>query len=360
LEAVATWPARALAGRTSLAARPVAPPVSARPPAGWRLRAAAVRNLGHRVAAGVTEERWTVGVVDAPAERLLRGMPHDRVRWLDPPAGGFIADPMALPDDGDGGSSPPTLLAEAYWFGERRGKIVALDAVAGAERRAAPEVVVDRPWHLSYPHLFRHDGETYCLPEQWQARRVQLLRAERFPDRWVDGPVLLDGYAGVDATLHHDGQRFWLFCADEDDLPNARLSLFHSEELERGWRPHPWNPVRCDLRNTRPAGPLFRADGALWRPAQDCTETYGGAVVLNRVVELTPDRFREEPGVRLAPDPAGPYPDGLHTFCPAGPVTLVDGKRHFVAPGRLVTRARAVWRRRRRAERASRSPGEPA
>ncbi len=55
------------------------------------------------------------------------------MRWLDPPEGGFIADPMALPDDGDGGSSPPTLLAEAYWFGERRGKIVALDAAGGRQ-----------------------------------------------------------------------------------------------------------------------------------------------------------------------------------------------------------------------------------
>jgi hypothetical protein len=38
---------------------------------------------------------------------------------------------------------------------------------------------------------------------------------------------------------------------------------------------------------------------------------------------------------RIAPDPNGPYPDGLHTLCGAGAVTIIDGKRHFAAPKRL-------------------------
>lgn len=281
-----------------------------------------------------------MGVVAAPAHELVHGLAHDRVRWLEAPAGAFLADPMTLTDGEAGG----TLLAELYWHRERRGKIVALDVNA-----PEPVVVLERAWHLSYPFLFEHEGQTYCLPEMWEARRVQLFRAEPFPSRWIDGPILLDDFAGVDATLHHDGERFWLFCADRDDSPEAKLWLFHSRDLERGWQPHPWNPIRCDLRGSRPAGPLFTDGATLWRPAQDCTTTYGGAVVINRVLELTPTRYREEAVTRLEPDRAGPYPDGLHTFCAAGPMTLIDGKRHFVAPSGLLSLATVMWRGLRRA-----------
>jgi hypothetical protein len=291
------------------------------------------------MARAALDEQWAIGVLDAPAAALLRGIPPERVRWLDPLPRGFLADPMALTD----GSTTPSLLAEAYWFGERRGKIVALTSGQVSKGCA---IVLDRPWHLSYPFLWREGSRIWCLPEMAEAGRVQLFRADPFPYRWVEGPVLLENFAGIDATLHHDGTRYWLFAGNLTEMPNGKLFLFHSERLETGWEPHPWNPVRCDLRNGRPAGPLFEHEGALFRPAQDCSDTYGGALVLNRIVELSPHAFREEAFVRLAPDPKGPYPDGLHTFCAAGPVTIIDGKRHFPSLSRLLARMRKLLHRR--------------
>ena len=88
------------------------------------------------------------------------------------------------------------------------------------------------------------------------------------------------------------------------------------------------NPVKCDLRSSRPAGPLFAHEGALYRPAQDGSITYGGAVAVNRVVTLTPTEFAEETINVLRPEPSGPFPHGLHTLTGVGGVTLVDGKRH--------------------------------
>jgi hypothetical protein len=68
----------------------------------------------------------------------------------------------------------------------------------------------------------------------------------------------------------------------------------------------------------------------LIRPAQDCSKTSGGAVVLNVVDRLTEDSFNEHPLRQLLPDRA--YPHGIHTICPAGNHTLVDGKRWDVHP----------------------------
>jgi hypothetical protein len=182
--------------------------------------------------------------------------------------------------------------------------------------------------HASYPQLLEHDGAIYCIPETLAQRRVQLYRADPFPSRWIPDAVLLDDFAGADATVHfHDG-RWWLFAGNHDDQDETKLYIFHAMDLRGPWLPHAANPVKCDLRSARPAGPLFTAADELYRPAQDCSVTYGGAVVVNRVEKLTPHEFLERPVKRLRPAPQGPYPDGLHTLSAAGNVTLVDGKRH--------------------------------
>jgi hypothetical protein len=82
-------------------------------------------------------------------------------------------------------------------------------------------------------------------------------------------------------------------------------------------------------------------DGKLYRPAQDCTRTYGGRVVLHEITALDRTSFEEEQVAVVEPDPAGPYPLGLHTFSPLGQAAFIDGKRSGLSPwllGRNVRR----------------------
>jgi hypothetical protein len=67
-------------------------------------------------------------------------------------------------------------------------------------------------------------------------------------------------------------------------------------------------------------------------------------VILHAIRHLDPSRFTEEPIRRLDPV-SGPYPHGLHTLCPAGPVTFIDGKRLTpdVAGLPMRLRARFPW-----------------
>ena len=336
LDIVADWPARVLRGwRSSGKVRAYrAGGVAPRRAARWTGWMSLARCFVDEMARATREEQWALGYANATAGELLGGLRQETVRWAEPLDGGYLADPMVVPD----GTSTPTVLAEAYWFRERKGKIVAL-----RNGKSDASIVIDRPWHLSYPFLWREGGEIWCIPEMAQAGRIQLFRAEAFPDRWAEGPVLVDVFAGIDPTLHHDGERYWLFAGNARDLPNARLYLFYSQQLDGPWQRHPWNPIRCDLRNSRSAGPLFMHEGQLFRPAQDCSSVYGGAVVLNRVHELSPNAFHEEAAVRLEPDAQGPYPDGLHTFCAAGPVTIIDGKRYVRTFSTLPAKVREFW-----------------
>ena len=331
LEAGSRWPARMLAHLVRGGAAPSAtavelPQGSPASPIGLRARlpAALIRNLGQRARERLTRERWRIGIIERPIAQVAREFNPAAIRWLEVPCDGFLADPFGLVGP-DGGL---TILAEAYAWKERRGHIGAIERSRdGGLALRATSLSFDN--HLSYPQLIEHQGEIYCLPENAARGCVQLFRAVDFPGWWVPDRVLLEGFAGADSTVVRYRDRWWMFSCNHADHDQAKLFIFHSPALRGPWTAHALNPVKCDLRSSRPAGtPFVGEDGALYRPAQDCSQVYGGALAINRIERLTAEEFEEEVVAHLRPDPAGPCPDGLHTLSAAGEVTLVDGKRH--------------------------------
>lgn len=296
-------------------------------------------------------EKWNVGAVPQSAASIVAHGLTTPVHWLPPPSSwAFLADPACRlrPDGG------LEILAERldYWTG--RGEIWhALVPAGAAPTTALFAPLFQLPVHLSYPFPFIADDGGACLTaESWEAQGALLWREG--DDGWSYGGRLFDGRPVVDPTLWRDADRWWLFCTFQDDAPNRKLFLFHAPAPTGPWIPHRRNPVVDDPASARPAGPLFRADGVLVRPSQDCSRTYGGAVVLNAVTCLDPDEYREEPIRRLRPSP--PYSSGLHTFCPAGDWTLVDGKFWRFHPLEAV-RKMVVPIRRRLAERRKEKTG---
>lgn len=335
LEAASRWPAQALLEAVRRGTAPTGSEVAlaartrgTRWSLAARLAAALLRNIGRRVRQELARERWRIGIIEQPIGRLLHGFDPATIRWLEVPFEGFLADPFGRA--GPGGTL--TMLVEAFPWKERRGRIAALERHGDGSLEISP-TSLSFDSHLSYPQIIEHDGEIYCIPESCAQQRVQLFRAVEFPARWVRDSVLLEGFAGADSTVIRHQGRWWMFTCDHADQDEAKLFIFYSAELRGPWQPHAMNPVKCDLRSSRPAGTPFVADdGALYRPAQDCTRVYGGALVINRVTRLTPDEFAEEVAAHLRPDPEGPCPDGLHTLSAVGGLTLVDGKRYEPQP----------------------------
>lgn len=268
-------------------------------------------------------EDWNIGVIGQTAADIVRRGICEPVRWLERPSRWqMLADPSCClrPDGG------LTLYAEAMDHRVGRGEIWAAEIPPGAAPgEASFQPLLAAPVHLSYPFPFIDDAGRACLTaEAWRAGEAPLWR--RDDTGWRLGPPLLSGLPLVDPTLWRGPDRWWLFCTLEDDAPQAHLYIFYADRVAGPWQPHKANPVKRDPGSSRPAGPLFMVDDMLIRPAQDCSRTYGGAVVLNAVTRLDPQGFEEEPCRRLEPV-RGPFSRGLHTFCPAGAVTLIDGKR---------------------------------
>jgi len=132
----------------------------------------------------------------------------------------------------------------------------------------------------------------------------------------------------VDPTfLQHEG-RWWLLHTEYRERDgNLTLHGYHADTLAGPWTAHALNPLKSDLTSARPAGRPFTLGGCLYRPAQDCSQTYGGAVTVMRVETLSPTTFRETPVLRLNPDPRSPYPDGRHHLVVDGARVYLDGKK---------------------------------
>ena len=233
----------------------------------------------------------------------------------------FYADPFVLEHGGRN-----FIFFEEYSYRQGKGVISVLEmdehGPVGAARR-----VLERPYHLSYPFLFAHEGEIYLLPETFATRRVELYRAVSFPERWELAAVLQEGLAAADTTLWIENGVFYFFTsiAEKGASENNFLHLFCADSLTGPWHPHPENPLKDDVRSSRGAGKLFRRRGTLIRPAQDCSVRYGYACQLNEVKVLSPERYWEAPLSRIEPDWM-PGLIGTHTINSNDWIEVIDGQ----------------------------------
>jgi hypothetical protein len=331
LAETARWPtvlAAALASGAALAAEPAGP---VRPPAkraGALTRTRFAAALGRRVGAAVLTallevDEWNVGFAEGDHARLLSGEPLE-VRWLPQPAPlTYIADPFVVERDG-----VRALFVETFDYRDERGAIEAI-VLGEGDRIVSRTRAIELPTHLSYPYPVEIDGTLYLMPENCAGGEVALYRCTRFPDRWEREAALFAGLDLVDTTLFPHEGRWWAFGTRYSRGSTLALHAFHAESPRGPWTPHALNPIVVDVGCARPAGQPFSVGGALYRPAQDCSRSYGGGLVIARVDELTPASYREQIVRRLDPSGFGRWSGGIHTVSFAPGRIVVDGKRSY-------------------------------
>src|SRR5690606_25895794 len=93
----------------------------------------------------------------------------------------------------------------------------------------------------------------------------------------------------------------------------ALLCLYYASSPLGPWMPHEHNPVRLDVRSTRPGGPLFKHEGRWYRPVQLGVPSYGSAITVSEVAELDTSKFVERPMHRIFANWRNGL-TGLHSF----------------------------------------------
>ncbi len=282
---------------------------------------------------------WQVGIVPVPVEdldaRRLSAV-REHITWL-PEAGRwrYLADPFGLVR-GDA----LHVFVEAFDYRVKRATIERHELGLRDLRWRHRVTVLDRPFHLSYPQVFEHDGETWMVPETYQADEIALYRAtDDTLNHWERECALLGRLPGADASLIEHQGRWWMFYTLVG--PGARdqreLHIAHAPAPVGPWTPLATNPVRVSREGARPAGrPFIGRDGVLTLPVQDSSAGYGSATRLLRFPQLTPEHVEIQAGdERLTGDLASDsHTAGLHTLTGCGDFTLIDVKRIDRSRGR--------------------------
>ncbi|MCX6286828.1 MAG: hypothetical protein NTY96_06915 [Bacteroidetes bacterium] len=270
-------------------------------------------------------ERWNIGIINRSIQELafsdaMSGC--EDILWMrERSSGNYFADPAGFIEE-----NKVHILMEDYSYADNKANISEAVFDPQSNTFSVPLKSIESKEHLSYPFIFVHGEHIYCLPESYHYGYIGLYKRNYSEGIFVEDHVLLDHIDAVDPTLINHNDKWWLFFTLRK-YSNTHLYIYYADEHNGEYKPHPLNPVKMDVRSSRPAGLPFINEGELYRPAQDCSESYGKRVAINRIIKLSETEFEEEFVKYIGPLLNCRYSKGFHTVFGLGRYTLIDAKR---------------------------------
>lgn len=202
----------------------------------------------------------------------------------------WIADPFLFEKGED-----VFVFYEAFDLIERKGKI-GFSLLNEPDKTMSVQIILDEPYHLSFPYVFEHEGDIFMMPETCGNNSIKLFKAISFPDKWIEFNVLLSN----------------IFACDTIFIPEHGMKYLLTSEMYSGQTPN-GNYKSCWVKNVcfklnkeflidgkgalvtegdcgiRNAGKTFVRGGKLYRVGQNCpNKQYGKGLVLFEIESLAP------------------------------------------------------------------------
>lgn len=265
---------------------------------------------------------WNVGVIECSIEDIFNDLNSFKIRWVKHNyIDRFFADPFLEKQD----EMNYFILAEEYLFYERKGKIVRLTVEKKSMKLIDKEIILNDKYHLSYPYV---SGE-YIIPEGYRSGATYAYK--KCEDGCSYEKIKLLNTGLIDQTfLKHNGKS-WIFATTAEPKKAdalSKLSIFYKDKDSK-FIPHKLNPVKNDIKTSRPGGMFFIYRGELYRPTQDSEKRYGHLIRIMKINRLTEDEFKEEEVMALSSEKFPPYNMGFHTFNVYDNCIIVDGYREY-------------------------------
>lgn len=264
-------------------------------------------------------EHWKIGIAERNAEEvILNGFP-EKITWLESKnREKYFADPFIYDSGGY-----KVLMCENYSY---KTSCAAIQEF-GIENNGfigVNDSVFDNGVHHSFPFTINYCGEILCLPESSISDKSVLYQFDQSGKAWNSLSVIMDEPL-VDPVLFRYNGYWWLFCTRKDRNTCLNLFIYFAKEISGPYLPHQSNPVITDIRSARMAGGILESEGHLFRPAQDCSETNGGAIRFFKIKTLTESKYEEEL-IRVIHSPDKKFSRGMHTFSGIPGLTAIDVK----------------------------------
>lgn len=316
---IATLMLMAADGHANL--RPLLPPPKLQPrvsPARFFITAFMRKLLARALPQRFRQDHWRIGLRPRPAAPLAgEALSLHGFHWIKDDGARYYADPVLIEHEGRS-----FLFLEEYPYASARGVIAYTELLPSGEVAFTPRVIVERKGHLSFPIIFRHEGDFYMMPENAGEGHLPLYRARRFPDQWEELEPLVKAPLHDTTLMEQDG-RFWLLANRAvQDGSSCDVMVAYSASSPLGpYTPHPANPLLMDARVTRGGGAVIRQNEKRLRFSQDCCAGYGRFLRVNQLqatpsgaVQITPLAEWHPPGT-LA---------GLHSYASTARFEAID------------------------------------
>jgi hypothetical protein len=198
---------------------------------------------------------------------------------------GFVADPFMINHQGRW-----YMFFEIMKEPQHKG-VIGVASSTDLQTWKYDKVILEEPFHLSYPMVFQYNGEMFMIPESHSNYEVSIYKADNFPYGWKKHRTLIEGNYSDPTVFYHDNHWF-LFAVDRDDI----LHLFWADDLMGPWYVHPKSPiVKFDYEKARSCGRVITAGDTIIRFTQNCKPGYGMDIRAFIITEITPENYQEKP-----------------------------------------------------------------
>jgi hypothetical protein len=142
--------------------------------------------------------------------------------------------------------------------------------------------------HLSYPHVFSHNGVAYMIPEASESGMVYLYEAVSFPNEWEAKRVLVHEPLVDINIIEHESSIYLI-----GSSATQGLKVFRSNNL--------FGDFHCiftqginDKSRSRNGGPITRIKDSFYRYFQNNENYYGERIGVSKINSLTKYSYSEE------------------------------------------------------------------
>lgn len=264
-------------------------------------------------------DRWNIGYCNQTVEDLISQKRIGNISWLtEDPTADYSADPFVLAKDNN-----VYVYYEYLNFLQGKGKIYFIKNFQFANKKQVSGLPNSNV-HLSYPYIFKDEGQHYCIPESADENEVALYRFN--PGNYqklCKQRVLISGNAFVDTSMIKFDNYYWLFTSIRKNP--QQLLIYYAQTLLDEFKPHKLNPLITSNSNFRNAGAMFIYNKELYRPTQNLEVRYGGSIMINKILKLSQTEFIDQPLFEIMPQE--PYVYGIHNISFTNDLIVIDGKK---------------------------------
>lgn len=219
--------------------------------------------------------RWNIGFIENELQSVLSG---DKIHfhWMRHHIrGSWFADPFVL----EVTDNEVILLAEEFVIKEWKGRISKLFVDKHTFQLNRHEVVLDLPYHLSFPFIRRDNNSQYIYPESMASGTLNEYKLSSNGVDINDSRIICKASI-VDAVITKFQGVSIILATSLPSLNGNKLDVY---KIDNG-QTTKIQTINFDENIARNAGDLFTFQNKIFRPAQECNRQYGHAVVIQEML----------------------------------------------------------------------------